>query len=77
VSAIEEGRIMVETKSLLASRTVWGGLIAILAAVLGGFGYTIAAADQAQLVEWIATAGGIAGGILAVVGRVRASKRIG
>lgn len=68
---------MVETKSLLASRTVWGGLIAILAAVLGGFGYTIATADQAQLVEWVATAGGIAGGILAVVGRVRASKRIG
>jgi hypothetical protein len=65
------------TKGLLASRTVWGGLIAIAAAVLGGFGYTLAPADQAQLVDWIATAAGIGGGVLAVVGRVRASKRIG
>ncbi len=67
---------MTSTKSFFASSTVWGGLVAVIAAVLGFFGYGFAEADQAQLVEWASTLAGIAGGLVAIVGRVRASKRI-
>lgn len=68
---------MTLTKPLLASTTVWGGLVAVAAAILGFFGYTFAEADQARVVEWVASLAGMAGGLAAIIGRVRASKRIG
>jgi uncharacterized membrane protein len=68
---------MTDSKAWYASTGVWGGIVAIGAAALGAFGYALAPGDQAQLAEWIATLGGIAGGLAAIVGRVRASKRIG
>lgn len=64
---------MTSTKSFLASTTIWGGLVAMTAAGLGFLGYTFGVEDQAQVVEW---ATGLAGGLIAIVGRVRASKRI-
>ncbi len=64
------------SKAWFASSTVWGGLVAIGAAVLGAFGYTLGLADQAQIAGIVATLGGIAGGVVAIVGRVRASKAI-
>ena len=67
---------MTSTKSFLASTTVWGGLVAVAAAILGFFGYTIAEADQAAIVDAVASAAGLIGGLIAIVGRVRASKRI-
>jgi hypothetical protein len=44
--------------------------------VLGAFGYVFAEADQAQAAEWMTTVAGGIGGIVAIIGRVRASKRI-
>jgi uncharacterized membrane protein len=67
---------MNSSKSFFASSTVWGGLVALIAAVLGAFGYGFAEADQAQAAEWITTIAGGLGGIVAIIGRVRASKRI-
>lgn len=64
-------------KNLFASKTVWGGIAALLAGVVGLLGYNIGAEDQASLVELGTGIAAAVGGIVAIVGRVVASKRIG
>lgn len=68
---------MEEFKSLFASRTVWGGILALLAGLAGLFGYTVTPEDTATLTELLASVGSAVGGIVAIYGRIRASKRIG
>lgn len=66
-----------DTKSMFASKAVWGGIIAVLASVAGIWGYSVTPADQAQIVDLVASlAAGVGGGI-AIVGRILASKKIG
>lgn len=75
---------MDDTKSLLASRTVWGAVIAIAASVAGALGFGVGAAEQAAalslvdqiLGEWDRLAA-LAGAVLALYGRVKATRRIG
>ncbi len=64
-------------KSILESRTFWGAAVALLAGVLAIFHYSLSADDQAQLVDIIAGVGAAAGGLVAIIGRVLASKKIG
>ena len=68
---------MDDFKSLLASKTFWGGVIALLAGILGLFGYTLAPDDQAALVETVAAVAASIGGVIAIIGRIKASKKIG
>ncbi len=68
---------MIDSKSWWQSKTVWGGIIALLAGVLGLFGYNLVEADQAQLVEIGSGAAVVVGSLIAIVGRVRASKVVG
>jgi hypothetical protein len=68
---------MTDMKSILASKTVWGGLIAIAAALLGMFGYTVTPADQVAVVDAIAAVAAAVGGAIAIFGRIVATKRIG
>ena len=68
---------MPNTKSWLASKAVWGGLIAIVATVATWFGYGMSAGDQAGIVDGLVIVGGAVGGLLAIVGRVYATKQIG
>lgn len=68
---------MHDAKSPLQSKTVWGGLVAILAAVAGFLGYSIAPADQAALINLVADAVTLAAGAVAIWGRITATKRIG
>lgn len=68
---------MEEVKSVLASKTVWGGILAVLAAVAGFLGYTVTPADQVALMEIGAAVVGAVGGVLAIYGRIVATKRIG
>lgn len=75
---------MYETKSALASKSVWGGAIAIIATGLNYFGVDFNSADQAQAAELLdqATASvyqlvAIGGMLLAIYGRVTATKKIG
>lgn len=68
---------MSDTKSIIASRTVWGVLIALLATLLQRAGITLGAADQAQIVDLVLLAVQCAGGAYAIYGRVLATKRIG
>ena len=67
---------MFDEKSWWASKSVWGGLIAIIAGVLGFFGYQLLPADQAALVDGGAALAASLGGVIAIWGRVRASKMI-
>ncbi len=68
---------MYEVKSLIASKTFWGAFVAVAAGVFGLFGYAVTPEDQVWLVDSIAAVGAIAGGVVAVYGRIKASKRIG
>ena len=68
---------MDDFKSIFASRTFWGGLLAIMAGVLGFFGWTLTADDQQALVDLGVSVAASLGGVVAIWGRVRASKQIG
>lgn len=68
---------MEDFKSIFASKTVWGAIIAIGAGVAGIFGYSIGAEDQASLVELGVSVVASVGGVIAMFGRVKATKRVG
>ena len=67
---------MYDVKSFFASKTIWGGLIALVASAAAIWGYSITAADQAQIVELITGIGGSIGSVLAIYGRIVATKKI-
>ena len=58
------------------SKTVWGSVIAILAAMAGMFDVDLSTEDHARAVELIVQAVGALGGLVALVGRFRATRRI-
>lgn len=80
------------TKSIFLSLTFWGAIIAVLSAVAGIFGFSVDAADQATLSDlangvagnvaahnWggiIAGIGSAFGGLVAIYGRIVASKTV-
>lgn len=73
-----------ETKAWWQSSGIWGSLVVVVSAGAGMIGYTIAPDDQAHLVtaatksvELATQAMALVGGLVALVGRVRATKRIG
>ena len=63
-------------KKWYQSNAVWGGIIALLAAIAGAFGFSIGAEDQAGLVDAALSVAGAIGGVLAIYGRVKADKYI-
>ena len=68
---------MKEVRSFILSKTILGAAIAIAPPVINLLGYSITGADVAQatgLVDSVVTA---VGGLLAVFGRVTATKAIG
>lgn len=67
---------MTETKHWWASKAVWGGVLAILAGLLGYFGYSVSAEDQETLALTLASIGSGVGGVLAIYGRIRAKASI-
>lgn len=68
---------MFDTKSILASKTIWGGAVALIAGVAGVMGYTVDASAQADIVNLITAIAGIAGGAVSIYGRIAATKKIG
>ena len=67
---------MTDVKSLFASKTIWGAVIALLAGALSLLGYQLAPADQSELVNLVSGLAAAVGGGIAIYGRVVASKRI-
>jgi hypothetical protein len=64
------------SKPWYASRGVWGGVVTLLAVALGVLGYEVEEAEAQALVELAAGIAGAVGGILAIVGRIKARKPI-
>lgn len=64
------------TKKWYESKTIWGGIIALLAAAAGALGYALDADTQASIVDLVTVIGTAMGGLIAIVGRVKASKKV-
>lgn len=67
---------MTGEKAWYQSKTVWGGLVAVGAAVAGAFGIDLGAEAQGQIVQNVTALAGAVGGIVAVIGRVTAKDTI-
>ncbi len=67
---------MDELKPLIESKTFWGAAAAIAAGALGLGHYTLSPADAAHAVDLIVSIVSGVGGLIAIYGRVVASKRI-
>lgn len=67
---------MEDMKTWYQSKTVWGALIAVAAALLHAGGFELAADSQAELADIAVTLAGAAGGLLAIYGRVVATHAI-
>lgn len=67
---------MNDVKGFFESKAIWGGLIAFGAGVAGLIGYSVSPEDQAQLVELITGGVGVFGALVAIYGRIKASKKI-
>lgn len=68
---------MDDTKKWYESKGVWGGVIAVLAAIAAPvFGVTIDEIEQGNLVDIAVGIAGVIGGALAAWGRIRATKTI-
>ena len=65
---------MEDNKSWWQSKSVWGGIVAVLASIASVVGVSLDAGTQ----ELVATAlVGVAGAAAAIIGRVKATKPIG
>ena len=67
---------MEETKNILQSKAFWGGLVAVLSGVAGMIGYVIDLDTQEAITGLIMAIVGSVGGLLAIYGRVKATKKI-
>lgn len=67
---------MIEEKPVWQSKTIWGGAVAVVAAILGLFGYSVSSGDQALIVEYGLSAASAIGGLVAIYGRLTATKVI-
>jgi len=64
-------------KSLFASKTFWGGLLAVGAGIGGFFGFVITEEDRTAVLELGVGIASFVGGIIAIYGRIKATKQIG
>lgn len=65
-----------DVKPWWQSRAIIGSLVAIFAVVARLLGYNLANADELALIEAITTIAGVAGSVVALYGRVKATKTI-
>ena len=68
--------VMEDVKGILQSKAVWGGLVALMAGGASIWGYTISPENQAHIVDLITGIAGAFGGLLAVYGRIAATKKV-
>ena len=68
---------MVDEKNWYESRTIWGALVAILASLMGGFGFEFNQEIQNDLAETIIQLVAAFGALIALYGRLNATRIIG
>lgn len=64
-------------KSILASKTVWGGVAALLAGIMGILGYEVSIGDAEAITDHIDSIIAALGGLVAIWGRISATRAIG
>ncbi len=64
------------TKTWWQSKTVWGGLVAVAAALTKASGAEISLADQSAITDALVNLMGAVGGLLAIYGRLAARTSI-
>jgi len=67
---------MDEFKTLTQSKTFWGAVVALGGSTLGLAHYTLTPADAASAVDLVSGIASAIGGLVAIYGRVVASKKI-
>jgi hypothetical protein len=67
---------MGELKNWYMSKTVWGGVVAILASCSHLLGVEIGLDNQSGLVDGLTALATAAGGLVAIWGRISATKRL-
>lgn len=67
---------MDEVKSWYMSKTVWGGVVAILASCADLAGLEVSPADQIGIADGLTALVAAAGGLLAIWGRISAKGRL-
>lgn len=67
---------MSDLKIWYLSKTVWGGVVAILASCANLLGLDITNEDQSGLVDGLTALAAAAGGLLAIWGRISARTRL-
>lgn len=67
---------MGELKNWYMSKTVWGGVVAILASCSHLLGVEIGLDDQSGLVDGLTALATAVGGLVAIWGRISATKRL-
>lgn len=68
---------MDDFKALTQSKTFWGAIIALGGSALTLGHYTLMSADAAQAVDLLSGIASAIGGLIAIYGRVVATKKIG
>lgn len=68
---------MESSKPWYLSRTVWASLVTVAAAIGGLMGMSIGASDQALVTEALLQIVAAVGGVIAVLGRLTATEKIG
>jgi hypothetical protein len=67
---------MDEFKALTESKTFWGAVVAVAGSALQLGHYTLTPADAVQAVDLLSGMAGAVGGLIAIYGRVVATKKI-
>ena len=67
---------MNEFKALTESKTFWGAVVALAGSALTLGRYTLTPADAVQAVDLLSGMAGAVGGLIAIYGRVVATKKI-
>jgi hypothetical protein len=68
---------MDNSKSWYQSRTIWGGVVALIAAGAGFFGYDLDAGAHEALTDALISGAGAVGAVVAIYGRLAAKSTIG
>lgn len=71
-----KGEYMTQTKEWYRSKTIWGGALALAAALASLFGVKVDAATGADLASAVTDAAAAVGALIAIVGRLDARSAI-
>jgi hypothetical protein len=67
---------MNDVKAWYKSRTVWGALIAISASLAHAAGVEVTTGEEGELADLIVAGLGAVGGLVALIGRISARRRV-